>query len=140
MSDRPDPAALAEAVKGLDDDALAKEVQNLGSDQVLRDIFQGMKDAFRPDKAKDTEAVIQYVITTEDGERPWIVHIHGGACEVSEGTADDPRITLRMKITDFVRLIFNQVEAPALFMRGKLKVKGDMMFGMQMQSYFDRNF
>jgi putative sterol carrier protein len=36
--------------------------------------------------------------------------------------------------------VLGQAEGSQLFMGGKLKLQGDMMFAMQMQTFFDRDF
>lgn len=140
MQERPDPAALAEAVKGLSDEDLTAQIKGLGVDEVLTQIFDGMKDAFVPEKAKGDTATIQYDIDTDEGPKPWQVKIADGTCETMPGEATDPKVTLKLALPDFVRLIFNQVQGPQLFMRGKLKLKGDMMYAMKMQGYFERRF
>ena len=142
MSDQPqlDPAQLAEAVKGMSDEELAKTMKELGTDEVLRNIFEGMRDSFKPEAAGDVSATVQYDITTEDGVKQWSVTFVNGTCSVSEGPATDPRLTMALPLVDFVRLIFNQAQGPQLFMSGKLKLQGDMMWAMQMQNYFERNF
>ena len=142
MSDQPqmDPAQLAEAVKGMSDDELAKTMQELGTDEVLRNIFEGMRDSFKPEAAGDVTATVQYDITTDDGLKQWSVNFDNGTCTVAEGPSDSPRLTMSLPLVDFVRLIFNQAQGPQLFMSGKLKLQGDMMWAMQMQNYFQRDF
>ena len=138
MSQQPDVEQLAEAIKGLSDEELDKAIKEMGADQTLKQIFDGMEEAFQPEKAGDTTATMQYDIKTDDGVKQWTVEIADKKCTTSEGPATDPRLTLEIALVDFVRLIFGQAQGPQLFMSGKLKLKGDMMFAMQMQTYFDR--
>lgn len=140
MADNPDPAQLAETIKGMSDDELKAEILKQGVEDTLKQIFDGMQDAFLPEKAGDTSATIQYDIDAGGDTKSWTVKIADGKCETTLGAADDPRLTLQLALTDFVRLIFNQADGTQLFMSGKLKLKGDMMFGMQMQNYFERQF
>jgi putative sterol carrier protein len=135
-----DPAQLAEAVKGMSDEELATTLTNLGTDEVLRNIFEGMRDSFNPESAKDVSATVQYDVTTDDGVKQWSVNFDNGTCTVTEGPSDSPRLTMALGLVDFIRLIFNQAQGPQLFMSGKLKLQGDMMWAMQMQNYFERNF
>jgi putative sterol carrier protein len=137
---QPDPAQLAAMIKDISDDELKFQLQQIGHDEVLREIFTRMPEAFLPDKAQGVAAVMQYDITTDAGVKSWTVTIADGSCRTSEGAAADPRLTLKLDLVDFVRLIFGQAEGPQLFMGGKLKLQGDMMFAMQMQTFFDRNF
>ncbi len=140
QTEQPDPAQLAEMIKDLSDEELKAQIKSLGEDEVLGQIFGRMPDAFLPEKAQGTAADIQYDIATDEGVKQWTVKIDNGTCTTSAGPADDPRITLQLALVDFVRLILGQAEGPQLFMGGKLKIQGDMMFAMQMQTYFDRNF
>ncbi|MBW3594869.1 MAG: SCP2 sterol-binding domain-containing protein [Actinobacteria bacterium] len=133
-----DPAQLAELVKGLSDEELQKQVSELGEDEVLRNIFAGMQDAFRPEKAQGVDSTIQYDVDTTGGTKQWTVKIANGTCVTSEGPASDPRLTLKIGLVDFIRLIFGQADGTQLFMSGNLKLQGDMMFAMQMQGFFDR--
>ena len=140
QTDLPDPAQLAELIKTLSDEELKAQLDQLGEDNVLKEIFGRMPEAFIPEKAQGSDAVMQYDIATDDGVKQWTVAVKDGACTTSEGATDDPRLTLQLAIVDFVRLIFGQAEGTQLFMSGKLKLQGDMMFAMQMQTWFDRDF
>lgn len=137
MADTPDPAVLAEAIKDLDDEALAEQIRGIGTDEVLRAIFSGMEEAFVPERAQGVDSTIQYDISTEEGTRSWSVSFAGGKCTTSEGAATNPRLTLQIGLVDFIRLIFGQAQGPQLFMTGKIKLQGDMMFAMQMQGFFN---
>jgi putative sterol carrier protein len=132
-----DPQQLATIIKELSDEELAEQLKTIGTDEVLKGIFDGMQDAFRPEKAAGTTATLQYDITTDDGLKQWTVEITPEKAVTSEGAAADPRLTLQIGLVDFIRLIFGQAQGQQLFMSGKLKLKGDMMFAMQMQTYFE---
>ncbi|HWC14052.1 MAG TPA: SCP2 sterol-binding domain-containing protein [Actinomycetota bacterium] len=142
MSDQQqvDPAQLAEAVKNMSDEEVAAAIKDMGVDNTLRNIFEGMRDSFKPSAAANVTSTVQYDITTDEGLKQWSVSFDNGTCSVSEGSASDPRLTIQVGLVDFVRLIFNQVQGPQLFMSGKMKLQGDMMWAMQMQNYFERNF
>ena len=135
---QPSPEELAELVKGLSDEELRESIKNLGIDEVVRNIFEQMPASFLPEKAAGVNSTIQYNLDTEDGAKTWTVAFADGTCTTSEGPASDPRLTLNLDLIDFVRLIFNQAEGTQLFMSGKLKLQGDMMFAMQMQGFFAR--
>lgn len=139
MSDRPDPGQIAEAIEGLSDDQLRAQLEDMGEDQILQGIFDGMQQAFIPEKAAGVTSEIQYDIKADGETKQWTVAFDDGKCRTQRGPSSDPRLTLELDIVDFVRLVLGQVEGPQLFMTGKLRLKGDMMFAMQMQSYFDRN-
>src|SRR5687768_17359103 len=126
MSDQPqvDPAQLAEAIKGMSDDELKQSISDMGVDETLKNIFTGMQEAFNPGKAQGQEAVMQYDIDTDEGTKSWTVTISNGTCTTAEGTADSQRLTLKLALVDFVRLIFGQADGTQLFMTGKMKLQG----------------
>ena len=97
-----------------------------------------MQDAFLSEKAQGVNSTIQYDIATGGGTKTWSVKFENGTCTTSEGPASDPRLTLNIGLVDFVRLILGQADGTQLFMSGKMKLQGDMMFAMQMQNFFDR--
>ena len=138
QSQQVDPTQLAEAIKGMSDDELKDSIKAMGLDDTLKQIFEGMQEAFVPAKAAGVNSTIQYDIDTNEGTKTWAVAIADGSCKVSEGAATDPRLTLKLALVDFVRLIFNQADGTQLFMTGKMKLQGDMMFAMQMQGMFER--
>jgi putative sterol carrier protein len=138
VADTPDPAQLAAAVKGVSDDELTKLVTDQGIDTTLSQIFQGMQAAFLPDKAGANSAVVQYDVDTPEGVKSWTVNIDSGECATSEGEAESPRLVMQLPLVHFVRLVLGQADGTQLFMSGKLKLKGDMMFAMQLQNFFQR--
>jgi len=131
-------AALASLVGTRSDDELNQEVAGMGTDTVLERVFQGMQQAFNPDKASGQSAVIQYVVNAADGPRTWIVNVAAGRCDVSQGQAPSPRVTLTIGLADFLRLLAGKLDAMNAFISGKLKVTGDIMFANTMQSWFPR--
>jgi putative sterol carrier protein len=131
-----DPEQLAEAIKGMSDDELKESIKAMGLDTTLDQIFQGMQDAFAPEKAAGVNSALQYDIETDEGTKTYSVQIADGTCKTAQGPATDPRLTLKLALVDFVRLIFGQADGTQLFMTGKMKLSGDMMFAMQMQGMF----
>ena len=59
-----------------------------------------------------------------------------GACTTSNAPQHEPRVTLTLDGVDFLRLVTGNAAGPMLFMSGKLKIEGDLMFSTQIQSMF----
>ena len=100
------------------------------------ELMQKMSGALIPEKAAGVTAKVQFDFTG-DGGGQYVVHIHDGVCEVSEGTVPDPRTTVIVAAPDWVDIVEGRLDAMKAFMGGKLKVKGDMMFMMKFQQMFD---
>lgn len=132
------PEEFAGLIANADDQQIADVISSVGAENVLDRIFDGMQQNFRPDKAASVDAVIVFVITDDGGEYPYTVKIANGTCQVDKGAADSPRVSLTTDVVSFAKLVTGQAQGPQLFMAGKLKIQGDLMFSAQIMNFFDR--
>jgi putative sterol carrier protein len=138
--DASDFSALSAAVEQKSNEELVAAIQQQegGANGVLGQVFAGMVDSFNPAKAAGQEATVQYEISAPDGTHEWAMRIADGRCEVEPGRAESPRVTIRIGLADFLRLITGKANGMQLFMTGKLKVSGDLFFAQTYQGWFDR--
>lgn len=130
------PAELRNLIEGRSDDEINMTIRELGVDDALDRVFKGMEEAFLPDKAAGQSAVVQWDLTTPDGERVYHVVFANGTCKAARGAGDSPRVTLRAAIPDFLRVITGKLSGPTAFFQGKLKVAGDVLFAQTQQNWF----
>jgi putative sterol carrier protein len=62
--------------------------------------------------------------------------VNDGSCQVCEGAAGSPNITITMAASDYVDMINGKLNPQMAFMGGKLKIKGDMSLALKMQQLF----
>jgi putative sterol carrier protein len=138
--DASDFATLKAAVDTRSNEQLVGDIQQQegGIDGVLEKVFAGMSESFNPEKAAGQQAVVQYEISAPDGSHEYAMRVADGRCEIDKGRAESPRVTLRIGLADFLRLITGAANGMQLFMTGKLKVSGDLFFAQTYQSWFDR--
>ena len=138
MADEADKARqeLAASLEGRSDDEIVKGVEAQGVDTVLRQIFDGMAQAFLPEKAGAQSAVIQYDVTAAGKTHTYQLTCGGGTCRAVPGAASPARVTLTLSLPDFLRLVSGKLNGMQAFMAGKLKLGGDMMFAQVMQGWF----
>ena len=138
--DASDFSSLSAAVAQHSNEELAAAFQQQegGIGAVLGQVFAGMAESFNPAKAAGQQATVQYEISSPAGTHEWAMRIADGRCEVEEGKAESPRVTIRMGLGDFLRLITGKANGMQLFMTGKLKVSGDLFFAQTYQTWFDR--
>jgi putative sterol carrier protein len=129
-------SALAELVEGHSDDEITKAAEELGIDTLLDQVFAGMEQAFRPEKAAGQNAVVQWDVNAPEGTRSRTVRIADGTCKVEPGAAESPRLTLTLELPDFLRFVAGQLDGMQAFMSGKLKLGGDIMLAQTMQAWF----
>lgn len=132
------PEQFAQLVSGASDDEIGTTIRSAGTGEVLDLIFDGMKERFLPDKAEGVEATVQFVITDEGDEHPYALKVVDGKCEVDKTKADDAKTTITTDVVSFSKLVAGAAEGPQLFMAGKLRVAGDLMFSQRVMTFFDR--
>jgi putative sterol carrier protein len=138
--DASDFSALSAAVEQRSNEELVSAIQQQdgGVEGLLDKVFAGMAQSFSPAKAAGQQATVQYDISAPDGSHEYAMRIADGRCEIDKGRAESPRVTIRIGLADFLRLITGKANGMQLFMTGKLKVSGDLFFAQTYQSWFDR--
>ena len=128
---------LSQLLEGRSDDEISEFVKVAGIDTVLAQVFDGMKQAFVPEKAAGQSATVQWDVNASDGTHSWHVKVDNGTCEVAPGAAESPRVTLALALPDFLRFVAGQLDGMQAFMSGKLRLAGDMMFATTLQTWFN---
>ena len=134
-----DPAAFVKAIAETPDEQLAagmadEQVRTL----VLDGIFSQMAEHFDAQKAGETDAVLEWRISDKPGgghDRYQVV-VRGGDCVVEKDGEHAPRVTFTLKPVDFLKLVSGNAGGPTMFMTGRLKIDGDLMFAAGVQSLF----
>lgn len=130
------PEELRALIEGKSDDEINAGLKETGHEAALDKVFEGMVEAFLPDKAGGQSAVIQYDVNTADGTHSYQLKVADGKCEYVKGSPESARVTLTLSAPDFLRLVTGKLNGQTAFFQGKLKLSGDMMFAQTMQSWF----
>lgn len=85
-----------------------------------------------PEKLTGLDLTLQFNITGPQGG-DWVLTIKDNKAEIRTGTIEHPKITLKMKDEDYVKLVNGELSGQKAFMSGKLKFKGDMNTGIKLQ-------
>jgi putative sterol carrier protein len=101
----------------------------------VKEVFSRVPQTFNPNAAKNVNAVFQFDITGEGGGN-WNVVVKGGTCQVSEGKANAPTVTLTMSAETWLAMVNKQINGMQAFMSGKLKVSGDIMLAQRIPDLF----
>jgi len=101
----------------------------------VKEIMDGMPTAFQPDKAAGANATIQFNFTgAEPGN--YTVKVADGKCEVTQGNADSPTVTINSPSDVWLKIIRRELDGATAFMSGQFTFTGDMGVLMQMQNWF----
>lgn len=101
----------------------------------VKDVFAKMPDVFSPAGAQGVDAVFQFEITGKSGGS-WNVIVREGTCQVSEGSHDEPSVTLTLSDENWLAMINRELNGVKAFMTGKLKVSGDIMLAQRIYDIF----
>lgn len=107
---------------------------------VFDEIFRRMGEHLDPEKAATLSAVVHWRLSGGAGPGGYDrfeTVIDNGTCTSGEDPTADPRVTLTLAPTDFLRAVTGSVNVAMLFMRGRVKVKGDIAFAAGLINYFD---
>jgi len=100
-----------------------------------KQVFAEMPNRFNKEAAKGLNATYQFDLSGEGGGK-WHVIVKDEACEVKEGPAATPSITISMTAQDYLDMISGKLNGQMAFMTGKLRIAGDMGLALRMQSLF----
>ena len=134
-----DASQLAGIVATASDEQLAEGMSDPeGRKATLDEIFRRMAEHVEPSKARGNDAVVHFKILDrpDGGYDHYEVVLAEGACTVTDEPAKDPRVTIRIGPVDFLKLVSGNAAGPMLFMTGKLKIEGDLMYASTMTSLF----
>jgi len=140
-ADAGDLAAMAAAISDADLEAAMNDAPT--RKRILDEIFGRMAEHTDPAQIKDVDAVIHFRITDapdggeDGGEDVYEAVIKDGTVTVNdEPTTEDPKLAISAAPVPFLKLVTGQESGPAMFMQGKLKIQGDLMFATRMTSFF----
>lgn len=91
----------------------------------ISEVMQSLPGRFRPKKAGNLNAVIQFCLLGEDGGN-WNISIAEGQCLVHEGELPDPNVTVIMQTEDFVGINEGTVSAVDIFWGGGITIEGNI--------------
>jgi putative sterol carrier protein len=120
------------------DEQLAEGMSGPGREFALKEIFNRMAEHVNADKIKGQNAVIHFKILDrpDGGYDHFEVVLRDGDVSVTDEPKEEPRVTIKVPPVEFLKLISNQASGPGLFMTGKLKLEGDIMYAAQITSFF----
>jgi putative sterol carrier protein len=70
------------------------------------------------------------------GAQRWFVVLSDGECRTGRDLDAKPRVTLELGALEFLKLVTGNANPVAMFMTGKLKIRGDLLFAARVQGFF----
>jgi len=101
----------------------------------IKEVMDGMPGAFQPEKAAGVNATIQFNFTGAEAGN-YTAKVADGKCEVTQGTADSPTVTINSPSDVWLKVMRRELDGATAFMSGQFTFTGDMGVLMQMGSWF----
>jgi hypothetical protein len=136
MSVSDDQARLRRQIADLsDEDVLEFAGRQPGGMAALVELtMAGMPAVLDPAVAQD--CVIGYEITAPVGPLAYRIEVAAGHASVAHRSPDDARVVLQLGAADFLRLITGLADGTDLFMTGRMRIRGDLMFAPRVGAMF----
>lgn len=133
-----DAEAMARIIGEADDHALEQGMRSPFRDLVLSEIFRRFPDYVHTERTKGVHAVVKFKIggRADGGADRILVFIDDGSCRAEKDGEGEARTTISIAGHDFLKLVTGNSNPTMTFMRGKLRVHGDLMFAAQLAGMF----
>lgn len=126
---------LAVMIGGKSDEEIVSFVETLGgASPVLDLVFALMPQELDAAKAKD--CILGWEISQGDTTYAYRTEIKNGALTAEKKAAEDASATIVVSLPEFLRIIIEEVSAPAEYVIGKIKVRGDLVLAYAIPEMF----
>lgn len=95
-----------------------------------------IKKAFNPGKAAGVDTVMQFNFTGAQASQ-WVVTVKNQKIDTAEGSHPSPAMTMTVDTEDYIKIATGELDASMAFMKGKVKVSGDMGVALGMGKYLN---
>jgi putative sterol carrier protein len=100
----------------------------------VKQYFDTLQERFIASAAKGVKATYQFELAG-DGGGTYHVTVDDGTMTVTEGPAASPNTTIKMAAGDYIQMVNGKLSGTMAFMKGKLKVTGNVMLAQKMNAF-----
>ncbi|MBM6405527.1 SCP2 sterol-binding domain-containing protein [Phycicoccus sp. CSK15P-2] len=133
------PAEFVTAVKRASDREIAELFGGPHREALLDAVFARFPGQFRPEKAGDRSARIDFRVTggPDGSSDTYAVVVDSGACTVEKAPTAEPQLSLMAGPAEFLKLITGTGNPAMMFMMGKIKARGDIGLATALGTWFE---
>jgi putative sterol carrier protein len=100
-----------------------------------QEVFDGMKQSFRADKAKGVHARYQWQLSGLNGGQWWI-EVDDGKFKMGRGRIDNPSVTFITSDKNWVAMSNGKLKGTWAYVTGRLKVRGSQSIARKLDEIF----
>ncbi|MEP7070893.1 MAG: SCP2 sterol-binding domain-containing protein [Verrucomicrobiota bacterium] len=109
----------------------AAEVEN----RIPQDVFDGMRDSFRPERARGVHLRFQFDLSGPQGGKWWI-EVENGVARQGRGAIAHPDVTFIASDRDWVALSNHRLSGVWATVTGRLKIHGSQLSARKLDEMF----
>ena len=94
-----------------------------GPNEIPQEVFDGMRDSFRPAKAKGVHVRYQFILSGPNGG-DWWIEVNDGKFKMGKGRIANAHVTFLTSDKDWVALSNGNLSGAWAALTGRLKVNG----------------
>ena len=98
-------------------------------------VFDSMRESFKPDKARGVHARYQWELSGPNGGEWWI-DVNDGTYKMGKGKIDNPSVTFITSDNDWVAMSNGKLKGTWAYMTGRLKVRGSQAIARKLDEIF----
>jgi putative sterol carrier protein len=104
----------------------------------VEEYFSTLPQRFQAAAAKSIDAVFQFELSGDDAGTYHVI-VKEGTMQVVKEAHPSPTATIKMKGEDYVKMVNGQLNGAMAFMKGQMKVTGNVLLAQKMQAIFPPN-
>lgn len=108
---------------------------NEPDNETPQQVFDGMSENFKPQKAKGVYARYQWILSGPNGGE-WWVEVNDGSCKMGQGKIDNPNVTFICSDKTWVALSNGKLKGTWAYLTGRLRVRGDQAVARKLDEIF----
>lgn len=102
---------------------IANAASNETPNSTPQNVFDGMRESFRSDKAAGVHIKYQWELSGADGGE-WFVEVKDGKCRIEKGRIDHPDVTIIVSDKDWVAISNGKLNGTWAYLTRRLKIQG----------------
>jgi putative sterol carrier protein len=106
-----------------------------GEPSTPQQVFDGMRQSFKADKAKGVHARYQWELSGPQGGQWWI-DVNDGTFKMGKGKIENPTVTFITSDKDWVAMCNGTLKGTWAYMTGRLKVRGPQSVARKLDEIF----
>ena len=113
----------------------AKAASNEPENSTPQQVFDGMRQSFRAEKAKGVHASYQWELSGPNGG-DWWIDVNDGTFKMGRGRIDNPSVTFITSDNDWVAMSNGKLKGSWAYLTGRLKVRGPQSIARKLDEIF----